>query len=163
MTSPVAPGGGSFPFSPPQNWRDTKDAPITPDKRVPVVDKTKVDPITLKAAQGMEAMFLDYMMKTMRDTVPKSEMDLENAATGVYRSMMDTEVAQKAAKAGGIGLADQIIAYLEAQRYTLPSRGQVAYQGGPAQPAPRKELVNDPTVVKDRHTGGTHEGQPIRK
>jgi flagellar protein FlgJ len=84
------------------------------------VDKSKVDPEIRKAAEGMEAMFLDYMMKTMRETVPKNEMDLESPATAVYRSMQDSEIAQTAARAGGVGLADQLIAYLDSQRYTLP-------------------------------------------
>jgi Rod binding domain-containing protein len=130
-------------------------APTTPDRRLPVVDKTQVDPQTLQAAQGMESMFLNYMLKVMRDTVPKNEMDLESPATGIYRGMQDTEIAQRAAHAGGIGLADQIVAYLESQRYTLP-RGQ----GVPA----RAETAN---AVSSNHgarsTGGTHEGQPVHE
>ena len=89
----------------------------TPNKRLPVVDQRKVDPETLKAAQGLEAMFLDYMMQAMRKTVPKNEMNLENAATKIYRGMLDSEYAQTAAKQGQIGLADQIVAYLQADRY----------------------------------------------
>ncbi len=89
----------------------------TPQNRTYKVDRSKVDPDTLKAAQGMETMFLDYMMKVMRSTVPKSEMDLESPATEVYRSMLDSENAQAAARAGGVGLTDQIIAYLQAQQY----------------------------------------------
>jgi len=110
-------------------------APTSPGKRLVVVDRTKVDPKLRKAAEGMEAMFLDYMMKIMRQTVQKSEMDLENSATQVYRSMQDSELAQKAASAGGIGLADQLIAYWETQRYNPnmgsgvgPKAGMSAYQ-----------------------------------
>ena len=129
------------------DWGDNAlTAPQTPGKRLPVVDKTKVDPEMLKAAQGMEAMFIDYLMQTMRHTVPKNEMDMENHATEIYRSMMDSETAQKAARAGGVGLADQIVAYMESQRYTLPKghSAPVTNQGkGPPSPS----------------TGGTHEGQ----
>jgi flagellar protein FlgJ len=127
-------------------------APVTPDRRLPVVDKSKVDPQTLKAAQGMEAMFLDYMLKVMRETVPKEDMDLESPATGIYRSMEDSEYAQRAAQAGGIGLADQIVAYLESQRYTLP-RGQ----GVPAR-AQAAHAVNGGASsegAKPPATGGT--------
>ncbi len=106
-----------------------RDAPITPPRRVPVVDKSKVDPATLKAAQGMEEMFIDYMMKVMRQTVPKNDMDLESPATEIYRSMLDSQYAEKAAHTGGVGLADQIIAYLDSQRYTVPQ--------GQARGAPR--------------------------
>lgn len=112
-------GLGTTSFSPLLNEkaRSSWEAPSTPDKRIPVLDRSKIPPELLKAAEGMEAMFIDYMMKVMRQTIPKSEMDLESPATSIYRGMLDSEYAQKAAKAGGIGLADQIIAYLEAQRY----------------------------------------------
>lgn len=139
-------------------------APVTPEKRLPVVDRSKVDPQTLKAAEGMEAMFLDYMMNQMRKTVPKESMDLENTGTEVYRSMLDSEVAQKAARAGGVGLADQIVAYLESQRYNY-MQGQGVPQsnhGG----SPELSATNTPDASHtgvDRSTGGTHAGQPIRK
>ena len=93
-------------------------APTTPSNRLPTVDRSKADPQIVAAAEGMEAMFLDYLMKTMRQTVPKHDMDLESPATEIYRSMLDSETAQKAARTGGVGLADPIIAYLESQRYT---------------------------------------------
>jgi flagellar protein FlgJ len=76
------------------------------------------DPAIVEAAQGMEAMFLDYLMKVMRQTVPKNEMDLESGATEIYRSMLDSEVAQKSAQSQGVGLADQLIDYLDSSRYT---------------------------------------------
>jgi Rod binding domain-containing protein len=157
MTRPIAPGGQPS-FSPsPMNsrmqWGDNAlTAPTTPGKRMPVVDKTKVDPATLNAAQGMEAMFLDYMMKVMRQSVPKNETDLESPATEVYRSMMDTETAQRAARAGGVGLADQIVAYLEAERYTQ--------EAGVSTPGAAQRMSR---VAKTRITGGTHEGQSNRK
>lgn len=133
-------------------WGDNAlTAPTTPAKRMPVVDKSKVDPMTLKAAEGMEAMFLDYMMKVMRQTVPKNDMDLESPATEIYRSMMDTETAQKAARAGGVGLADQIIAYLHQSQYTLPRERQPLPSQG--------QGVKGPTEHDVRRTGGTHEGQ----
>jgi len=134
--------------------------PTTPGNRLPVVDKTKVDPETLKAAEGMEAMFLDYLMKTMRQTVPKSEMDLDSPATEVYRGMLDTETAQRAAHAGGVGLADQIIAYLESQRYTL---GRAPGQG--SEPKTTASAVQPGAVGAPgvQGTGGTYEGQSNRK
>lgn len=121
-----------------------------PPQRVPVVDKSKVDPGILKAAEGMEAMFLDYMMKVMRQTVPKNEMDLDSPATEIYRGMLDTETAQRAAHSGGIGLADQIIAYLQPQGYYLS-------QGEQFPPMDQRNVSSD-----DRRTGGTNEGQSVR-
>ncbi len=94
-------------------------APLSSQRMVPIVNRDQVNPEILRAAEGMETMFLDYMMKVMRQTVPKNDMDLESPATEIYRSMMDAEYAEKAAHHGGIGLADQIIAYLSTQGYHL--------------------------------------------
>lgn len=96
---------------------------MTPDHRMARVDRSKVDPGTVRAAEGMETMFLDYMMKIMRSTVPESEMSLNNTATEIYQQSLDSEYAKRAANAGGVGLADQIIAYIEAQRYTQKTPG----------------------------------------
>ena len=119
-------------------------APTSPDNRMAVVDKSKVDPQLRAACEGMEGMFLDYMMKVMRQTVPKDEMSGDSPATAIYQGMQDSEMAQKAVKAGGVGLADQLIAYLDSQRYTLPREHGVP--------------------VVSNGTGGTaHEGQPVHK
>lgn len=99
------------------------EAPISSAKRLPSVDPSQIDPQLRKSAEGMEAMFIDYMMKVMRETVPKNEMDLESPASNLFRGMLDTQYAEKAAHRGGIGLADQIVAYLEARGYNR-MRGQ---------------------------------------
>lgn len=99
---------GSSSFAPSQNT-----------DRSSHIDRSKVDPSIVKAAEGMEAMFIDYMMKVMRQTVPKNDMDLESPASDIYRGMLDSEYAEKAAHVGGFGLADQIIDYLQSQRYNL--------------------------------------------
>ena len=134
-------------------------APQTPGKRLPVVDKRRVDPRTLEAAQGMEAMFLDYMMKVMRETVPHQEGDLESPATRIYRGMQDSDFAKKAAQAGGIGLADQIVAYLEAQRYTLPrGHGVPAARNGGKPP-----VIGSSSEAAKAVQGVNHEGQPVHE
>lgn len=115
-------------------------APISPSKVEYKVNKEHADPQTRAAAEGMEAMFLDYMMQVMRQTVPDGEMNLDSPATKIYQSMMDSETAQRAAKIGGVGLSDQIIAYLESARYN----------GGRRNESPQPSLS----------TGGTHEGHP---
>jgi len=134
MTKPIDSGRPSLPPSPflreKMHWgANALSAPVSTGREVPVIDRSKVSPEVLRSAEGMEAMFIDYMLKVMRQTVPKNDMDLESPATEIYRSMMDSEYAQKAAHHGGIGLADQIIAYLDSRGYNL-------YQG---QGAPAKE------------------------
>jgi flagellar protein FlgJ len=125
MSSPINSGRSGLPPSPlnplPErmHWgADAMSAPTSGNRVMPMIDRSKVSPEVVKSAEGMEAMFLDYMLKVMRETVPKNEMDLESPATAIYRGMMDSEYAQKAAHHGGIGLADQIIAYLDSRGYT---------------------------------------------
>lgn len=146
MTQPVAPGGLRLPPSPPLSPGGQREGAKrltpggSPANSYVAIDRTKVDPAMVEAAEGMETMFIDYMMKVMRDTVPKNEMDLESPATNIYRGMLDSEYAKSAARAGGVGLADQIIAYLQSQSYT------------------KKEEQAAPALS----TGGTHEGQSKR-
>lgn len=128
--------GGPAPFQLEQDKRYQ----FTPTRQIPVIDKSKVDPQLLKAAQGMEAMFLDYMMQSMRRTVPRDggDFSLDSPASDIYRGMLDSDRAQKIAQGRGVGLSDQIIAYLMAQRYNYKRQVQAS-------------------------TGGTHEGQSVRK
>jgi len=89
-----------------------------PTRIAPRVDPSRVTPEMRRAAEGMEAMFLDQLFRVMRTTVPKGEGSLESPATEIYRSMLDSETAQRSARAGGVGLSEQIIAYLQSQSYT---------------------------------------------
>jgi Rod binding domain-containing protein len=121
MTHPIH--NGSLSFSPP-TLNSLEDPTGQARKQLtgihPPSNRSKVGPEVVKAAEGMEAMFVDYMLKVMRESVPKNEMDLESPATGIYRGMLDTEYAQSAVRHGGIGLADQIIDYLATRGYHLP-------------------------------------------
>ncbi|MBC7693357.1 MAG: rod-binding protein [Methylotenera sp.] len=146
-------------------WGDNAlTAPHSPAHRLSPVDRSKVDPKVLQAAEGMEGMFLDYMMKVMRETVPKSEMDVEGPGTAIYQGMMDSETAQRAAHAGGVGLADQIIAYMQQQQYTgkrehaAPQNSQPAASG--ATPEETGKAGQSLAVAR---TGGTHEGHTVSK
>ena len=61
-----------------------------------------------KACQEMEAVFLNMLLKTMRDTVPKSEIGGNTSQTDTMQSMMDMELTRNMASAGGTGIADMM-------------------------------------------------------
>jgi Rod binding domain-containing protein len=164
---PIAPAASLLPSSPPireraDNAREAKEARLgtrpgdaflaaqTPSNRTPHVDRSKVDPKIVEAAEGMETMFVDYLMKVMRQTVPKNDMDLNNAASEMYQGMLDSENSQNAVRAGGVGLTDTIIAYLAPQSYTLDQRQMNASENAPTKPSPTKRVEED-----SRRTGGT--------
>jgi len=60
-----------------------------------------------KAATEFESFFLYYMLKTMRQAVPKGGL-LDSKVGETYLGMLDQEVANQAAKQGGFGLAKSI-------------------------------------------------------
>lgn len=60
-----------------------------------------------QTAEQFEAYFLQQMMKSMRDTVQKSDL-VESGHMEMYQDLMDKEVAMKMVKRGGIGVADML-------------------------------------------------------
>ncbi|WP_447968314.1 rod-binding protein [Nitrospira sp. M1] len=64
-----------------------------------------------KAALEYESYFLSYLMKAMRATIPKGSITA-NPMGETYHSFYDEEIAKRAAKSGGIGLADFMLASL---------------------------------------------------
>jgi flagellar protein FlgJ len=65
------------------------------------------------AATQFEAMFINMMMKSMRDATPQEGM-LDNQQTKMFTSMLDQQMSQNMAKRG-VGLADVLIRQLTAQ------------------------------------------------
>ncbi len=61
-----------------------------------------------EAAKQFEALFVQQMLKSMRDATPKGGM-LDNDETRMYQSLLDQQMAmQLSTRAGGIGLAKVI-------------------------------------------------------
>jgi len=79
-----------------------------PGGEQPGVDEEKLK----KACADFEAIFINYMMKTMRDTIPKSGLN-KLPGKDIYDSMVDQKVAQDLAeKKGGIGLQEMLLRQL---------------------------------------------------
>ncbi|MDI5922813.1 flagellar assembly peptidoglycan hydrolase FlgJ [Halomonas sp. LR5S13] len=76
------------------------------------------------AARQFEALFVQMMVKSMRDAVPSTGL-LDNKQSEFFQSLLDQQWSQTMASRG-IGLADKLVAELE-------NRGLVS------QPAPRAE------------------------
>jgi flagellar protein FlgJ len=65
------------------------------------------------AAKQFEALFLNMMMKSMRDAAPQEGM-FDNSQTRLYTSMLDQQMSQNLASRG-VGLADMLIRQLSPQ------------------------------------------------
>jgi flagellar protein FlgJ len=69
----------------------------------------------VKVSRDFESIFLGYLLKSMRDTVPKSEFLGHSRESELFGSMRDEELAKNLSKAGGIGLAKLMVDQLKRQ------------------------------------------------
>ena len=62
------------------------------------------DPQLRKACSELESLFIAYLLKEMRATIPKSDFINGGKAEEIYTSMLDSEMARELSSKGGIGL-----------------------------------------------------------
>jgi Rod binding domain-containing protein len=79
---------------------------------------------TRETAQQFEALFIQMMMKSMRDSVVKSDLS-ENAPLDTYQSIFDKEVSVQLAKRNSMGLADMLVKNLEQQQAAVVSTAEM--------------------------------------
>ena len=72
-------------------------------------DKAADDAKLKKACQEMESVFLNMLLKSMRDTVSKTEIGGNNKQTDIIQSMLDTELTRNMAAAGGTGKMTAVV------------------------------------------------------
>ena len=128
-----------------------------------------------ETAQQFEALFLQMMMKSMREAIVKSD-DSEDSGKATFEGMFDREVSVQMAKRNTVGLADMLVknmpqtetpstaALLEARSAAIPApmaldRAQLAVksfalktQQQSALPLPRAAgmPLNSPHMLLDR-------------
>lgn len=73
--------------------------------------RTDAKAATRETAQQFEAMFLQMMMKTMREASPKSDL-VESAGKDTFEAMFDKEVSLSMAKRNTLGLADMLVKHM---------------------------------------------------
>ncbi len=82
--------------------------------------RTDAKSATRETAQQFEAMFLQMMMKTMRDATPKADL-VESAAKDTFEGMFDKEVSVSMAKRNALGLADMLVKHMPDTTAPQPS------------------------------------------
>ena len=87
-----------------------------------------------QAAEQFEALFLNIMMKTMREaTASNEEGDLfGSSSVKTYESLFDQEIAQQMAKRGGLGLADMMVKSWERNNGAASAASAEALSAEPA-------------------------------
>jgi flagellar protein FlgJ len=68
-----------------------------------------------KVAVEVQSIFVDMMLKSMRDTVDKDTLTGGGHGEDVYSSLLDQEYASAVSRRGGFGLAEMIEKQLLAQ------------------------------------------------
>ena len=101
---------------------------------------------TREAAQQFEALFLQMMLKSMRDASIKSDLN-ESSSSGkdTFEAMFDKEISLAMAKRNSLGLADLLVKHMPdstapannpggipATADLLKARGPMALQAAPA-------------------------------
>lgn len=106
-----------------------------------------------KAAEQFEAMFVQMMLKSMRESVVKDEENTSQAAD-VYQDLMDRELSVQFAKRRSFGIADMLTRQLGTSGAVAPStqallEGRPAAAAGyPLRPAAAKAYrVGDPVAA----------------
>jgi flagellar protein FlgJ len=83
-----------------------------------------------KACTEFEALFVQEMLKFMRQTVPKSGLGGPGGGKEVYQSLMDQELSKSLAKKGGLRIGEMVY------RQMLQEEGEKASSPGPMNPLP---------------------------
>jgi flagellar protein FlgJ len=98
-----------------------------------------------EVAAQFESIFLQQMLKSMRDATVKSDL-FDSSQMDTYQGMADQQLAVQLAEQGGIGLARMMVEQMQ-------TRGLVAHSSGPEQ-----------TDVSDRADVGTKDiGSAVAK
>jgi flagellar protein FlgJ len=123
------------------------------------LDAKQSSPEALKqAAQQFEAVFMNMLMKSMREATPQDGM-FDSEQTRMYTSMLDQQLTQRMASRG-IGLAEVMVRQLSSA-LSVPPSGEGAAQGFPLN-APQGDA--DPLRAKARvesYVPGLATAQPL--
>jgi flagellar protein FlgJ len=65
-----------------------------------------------KACAEFESLFLNYMLKSMRSSVPVGGISDQSEEGKMFQSMFDEKLADKIASGGGLGLGEILLRQL---------------------------------------------------
>lgn len=89
------------------------------------INKPQASAKDIKAAQDLESYFVHFLLKEMRKTIPKSDLFGDSNSEEIYVDMLDQQIAQNIALAGGLGLAKKISASLAEKQKAVENYGEV--------------------------------------
>jgi Rod binding domain-containing protein len=99
-----------------------------------------------ETAQQFEALFLQMMMKSMRDSIEKSELS-ESSTMDTFQGMFDQEVSVQLAKKNSMGLADMLVKNLEQQQANVATTAEILKQRQDPAAFAAKPMALNPTQL----------------
>jgi len=91
----------------------TTALPLKKETPPPVDEAARQRNKLRQAARDFEAVFVQYLLRSMRRSVPKTDLFGRGLSGEFYESMFDQSVARAVVSKRGLGLADKIIEELE--------------------------------------------------
>ncbi len=84
-------------------------------------ERTQKDLHSLReSCREFEAIFIDQMYKTMRNSMPNDGLIPQDNATKIYQDMLDMQMARESAKGKGIGIGqamfNQMRVYVQGEK-----------------------------------------------
>ena len=76
-----------------------------------------------EVASQFEALFVQQMMKSMRDAVPKSDL-MNSDHLDTYQAMADQQMAVNLSQQGGIGIARMLVEQMQTRGYVPPQNAE---------------------------------------
>lgn len=122
--------------------------------------KTDSNAAIKEAAKQFEAVFVNMMLKSMRDATPK-DGPFDSTQSNLYTEFFDQQISQKFSSGGGIGLADMIVKQLtQSAQANMPdakSPEKTAESGLPLSRPDKAFALHD---TKAGHLTGSKEHSP---
>lgn len=107
------------------------------------------------AAQQFEALFMNMMLKSMREAVPKSGL-FDSNQTDLFTGILDQQTSQKLAASHGIGLADMLVKQLT-RAAGLVDPANPALSPQPALPRVERTSQNNAAVPEKQYIAAASE------
>ena len=105
----------------------------------------KTEKATRESATQFEAMFINEMLKTMRQTIEKSDLSGSDAED-TFQEMYDREHSQQLAKRNTLGVADMLVKHLDREKAPQPTFD------AKAEPMPLNPVQESMTLQRNQPT-----------
>lgn len=105
----------------------------------------KTEKATRESATQFEAMFINEMLKTMRQTIEKSDLSGSDAED-TFQEMYDRELSQQLAKRNTLGVADMLVKHLDREKAPQPTFD------AKAEPMPLNPVQESMTLQRNQPT-----------